>query len=104
MEQVKMYGYLRHSSLKAHEVPGASAETLSKELYWIANDWRDDPEWPCVAMAVMTITPLATDEFVAAQVALLRKQAQEVRAQAEVKAQGIERDIQSLLAISHNGR
>ena len=97
-----MFGYLRpHCSLKAHEVAGASDADLADAVLWSTHDWRDDPEWVCVVMGEQTLQRLPTDSFVAQAVTNLRKQQQEVRAAAEIKAREIEQQISSLLAITH---
>lgn len=99
---VRMFGYLRpHSSLKAHEIAGASDEQVAEAVVWSTHDWRDDPEWVCVAIGEISMQRLPTDTFVAQAVANLRQQQQDLRAAAEIKSREIEQQINSLLAITH---
>jgi hypothetical protein len=102
MSGVRLFGYLRdHSGVKAHEVATTSDEVLADRLSWISSDWRDDPDWPCVAIGTMTIEREPADKFASAQVALLRKKRVEIVAAAEAAAVEIDRQINSLLAINN---
>lgn len=97
-----MFGYLRpHSPIKAHEVAGVPDDQLADGVLWSTHDWRDDPEWVCVVMGELTLQRMPTDTFVAQAVANLRQQQQALRAATEIKAREIERQINSLLAITH---
>ena len=99
---VRMFGYLRpHATLKAHEIAKATDAQVADALCWSTHDWRDDPEWCCVAFGHIIVDRIPTEDFAAQQVQLLRKQQQALRAAAEVSANEIERQIQSLLAITH---
>lgn len=101
MSGTRLFGYLRdHSGIKAHEVADTPDDVLADRLSWNANDWRDDPEWPCVAIGTMTIEREPMDKFASAQVALLRKKKVEVMAAAEAASVEIDRQINSLLAIA----
>ena len=71
---VTMYGYIRpHCAISAHEVANASEHLLAEFLCWSPSDWRDDPDWPCVAIGTMSIERVALSELVPQQVALLRE-------------------------------
>jgi hypothetical protein len=99
---VRMFGYLRpHSSLKPHEVPTAEDAPLADALIWTVCDWRDDPDWLCVAIGEVSLQRLPAETYVPRQVEALRKVQQGVRAAAEMKAREIEAQISSLLAITH---
>jgi hypothetical protein len=97
-----MYGYMRmHCGVAAHEVADATDDQLLRELHWTANDWRDDPEWPCSAIGTMRIERVALEVFVPQQIELLRKQQKELLAAAQAAAVEIDRQINNLLAIEH---
>jgi hypothetical protein len=97
-----LYGYMRpHCGVAAHEVSDVSDDLLARELCWNANDWRDDPAWPCVAIGTMSIERVALAELVPQQVELLRKQQKDLLAAAEAACVEIDRQINSLLAIEH---
>lgn len=57
--------------------------------------------WTRIGSAEITVEVVKEDEIVTNMVAALRHQQQAVRADAEVKANGIERQIQQLLAITN---
>lgn len=102
MSTTKMYGYLRpNSRIKLHEIADASDDRLAEELCWTTNDWRDDPEWLCVAIGHMTIEREPAEKVAADAVAALRQQQTEARAAFEARMVEIERQINSLLAITH---
>lgn len=100
MSTIKMYGYLRpHSGIKPHQVSGASNDELAEALLWTTHDWRDDPEWLCVATAEFSIQ--RQPNVAEAAVKALRQQQTEARAAFEARMVEIERQINSLLAITH---
>jgi hypothetical protein len=102
---ITMYGYVReYCLLKPHELPSATDHQLAEGLSWLSNDFRDDPDWQCVAVGKMTIEREPAEAFAAKQVELLRKQQVGVQAAAQAKVTEIERQIQSLLAITHEVR
>ena len=104
MSAVTMYGYLRSEyMIKAHQVAAATDAQLAKELTWTGREWRDDPDWPLVAVSTMTIQRVPPAEFATSQVALLRKQQTAVMATAQAAVTEIDRQINSLLAISMDG-
>ena len=97
-----IYGYLRPScSIKAHEVSSASDTDLAAALSWAAHDWRDDPDWPCAAIGTMTINRVPPAELAAKQVKLLRHQKTSILATAQTAITEIDRQINSLLAITN---
>ena len=97
-----LYGYMRqYCGVAAHEVSDAADDELARELTWSANDWREDPDWPCVAIGTMSIERVALTELVPLQVELLRKQQKALLAAAEAACVEIDRQINSLLAIEH---
>jgi hypothetical protein len=97
-----LFGYLRpHSEVAAHEVADATDDQLARGLCWVANDWRDDPDWPCAAIATISIERVPLAVLVPQQVELLRKQQRDVLAAAQATAVEIDRQINKLLAIEH---
>lgn len=102
MSTVKLYGYLReYSGLKAHEVQRADDQRLAQALLWISTEYRENPEWVCVAIGHMSIERAPAEKAAADAVAALRKQQADARASFEARMVEIEREINSLLAISH---
>jgi hypothetical protein len=97
-----LYGYMRSDcGVAAHEISDASDVQLARTLTWVPHDWRDDPEWPCVAIGTLRIERIALAEFVPQQIELLRKQQKELLAAAQAAAVEIDRQINNLLAIEH---
>jgi hypothetical protein len=97
-----LYGYMRpHCGVAAHEVSDATDDHLARELYWCTSDFRDDPDWPCVAIGTISIERVALETFVPQQIELLRKQQKELLAAAQAAAVEIDRQINNLLAIEH---
>jgi len=97
-----LYGYMRlDCGVAAHEISDATDDQLARELCWVANDWRDDPNWPCAAIATMSIERVALAELVPRQIELLRKQQKDLLAAAQAAAVEIDRQINNLLAIEH---
>jgi hypothetical protein len=88
------------SSLKAHELHTADPKRLANALLFSASDSMGAD---CIKVGTATVTVhLAEPEaYVAEAVAGLRKQQQELRAEAERKANAIELQIGKLLAISY---
>jgi hypothetical protein len=97
-----LYGYMRPlCGVAAHEVSDATDGQLAHELHWSANDWRDDPDWPCAAIGTMNIERVALETFVPQQIELLRRQQKDLLAAAQAAAVEIDRQINNLLAIEH---
>jgi hypothetical protein len=97
-----LYGYMRpHCGVAAHEVSDATDDQLARDLQWNSHDWRDDPEWPCVAIGTMRIERIALEAFVPQQIELLRKQQKDLLAATQAACVEIDRQINSLLAIEH---
>jgi hypothetical protein len=95
-----VFGYLRpHSCVAAHEVAAATDQQLAENLSWTIHDWRDDPDWPCVAMGELSIRRVPLADMVPQQVALLRQKQTQLLAAAQAAVVDIDRQINSLLAI-----
>jgi hypothetical protein len=102
MSTVKMFGYLRsYSQVKAHDVHSVTDEVLADALVWSIADWRDDPEWPCVAIGHISIQREPREAFASAQVNLLRAKQREVLAAAQAASTELDRQINELLAITN---
>lgn len=71
-----------------------------KSLQYTSHDMA--PEWIKVGTAEIVVTIGTESDITACAVEALRKEQQKVRADAEVTAMGIERRIQTLLAITHD--
>lgn len=102
MNAIQLFGYLRdYSSLKLHEVPSATDMQLADGVTWSTHDFRDDSDWICVAIGSMSMERLPTTDVASSAVALLRQKQVAVRAECEACIVEIDRQINSLLAITH---
>jgi hypothetical protein len=91
-----------YSRIGPKELRENDGDNLVNRMSFSAHDMTSGG-WVRVGRARIEVTLDSSDEIVTGQVAALRAQQTQVRAEAEAKATEIERRIQTLLAISYDG-
>lgn len=90
-----------YSALNRRDIYAVSEQELADGVWFSPRDSAPD-NWVLVGTAEVHITLLPRAEVVSAQVEALREQQAEIRADAEVKANRLEKQIQKLLCIEMN--
>lgn len=88
-----------YSSVTPEDLVSADDAMLIKRIQFSALDMT--PEWARIGTATVTVTLATTESIVQGQVATLKAQQRKVKGDAEAEVTKLERQIQSLLAITH---
>lgn len=91
-----------HSSIGPDELKNMPEEKLVRSLSYSMHDMTTNG-WTLVGIAQLTVELAADQDIINGQVNALKLQKQQVLAKAEAESTRIERQIQSLLAISYEG-
>lgn len=91
----------QYGDLAGKDLYSASSEDLARGLFVSKHDYKGENGFTLVGTAEVKITLMARDELVNAQVEALRQRQTAVLAEAQKQATDIERQIQSLLAITN---
>lgn len=94
-----------HSSIGPEDLINAKPESLVEQFYYTRSSSNMAAHgWTRVGEAEITVTLPDTEELVANKIDALRKQKDNVLAEAQNKATNIERQIQTLLAITYDAK
>lgn len=103
MTTVTLYAKLPEwSGIKAHEMRNADPKRLADAMIYTTSKECHSSDVLLVGEAEITVKLYEPEQFAAQAVRNLRKQQAKVRADAEIKANAIEQQIQKLLAISYS--
>lgn len=89
----------KHSGIGPYELVNADDAKLVRAITYSAHNIA--PEWTRIGEAQVTITLAPNDQIINDKVESLRAEQTRVQAEATKRATQIEREIQSLLAITH---
>lgn len=93
----------QYCSFTPNDYATANGQTLARGLAYWPTDFTLDSGFSKVGTAEVTITLHDPDDLIANKVAALKAEKTQTLADAEAKATRIERQIQQLLAITHEG-
>lgn len=91
----------KYCGLNGVDVHTVDHDTLARCLNFTSHKFDNDPEWVLVGTAEVTVTLMPRADVVNTQVAVLRKQAENIKAEAGAAVTRIEQQINSLLAIEN---
>lgn len=89
----------KYSILKGTDLHAESHDRLADGLWVTPHDYSNDPDYLLVGTAEVQITLMPRADVVNTQVVALRRQAENIKAEAGVAVMRIEQQINSLLAI-----
>ena len=89
----------KYSSLKSADLHAQTHDTLARELWLSPHDHTDDADYVIVGTADVQVHLMPRADVINTQVASLRQQAENIKAEAGVAVMRIEQQINSLLAI-----
>ena len=100
----KLNAYLpKYSSLAGADLHAATHDQLANNLTFSNGDWiKTDADYALVGTVEVTVTLLPREEAVQRHVVALRAQQANIRAAAHAQTVELERQINSLLAITHD--
>jgi hypothetical protein len=91
----------KYSGLRGTDLHKVEPDELARGLWFTTHDYGNDKDYVLVGTAEVTVTLMPQDAIVSTQIVALRAQQDNIKATAYAQTVEIERQIQSLLAITN---